>query len=452
MRRMRRRGDSVPGLSRQQSPECPHIAPPHSRGHSGVFSAQHGAQKLHLRLGTGRSQDMDNFEEELTCSICYGIFEDPRVLPCSHTFCRNCLENVIKSADSYLWRPSSLRCPSCRRTAELSPAGVNSLPINFALKSIIEKYDKDDHRNMATCTEHHRQPLNVFCLKDRKLVCGHCLTVGQHQGHPIDDLQSAYIKERETPSQLLGILSDKHFTGVSSVIKKLEEQMDYCKSIVQDDKREVSRFFEKLNDTLEQKKQDLLAALNCVNQQIAEVYTPQIEKMKEMQDEELDLISLSSSTQEEESPLAFLENIHDIRQRMKALKSQQLVSIYPVEIHPRIGHLLKEEWLKKNTGEIHQLPTPQVKIRFKKREENGHNTKSPYILLAISILFSLLMFLMLCKTDILPLLYGRYWTYLCEAMQMAVDSLCSNMQTVKVASLRISGVILECFTNSFSYS
>ncbi|KAM4771125.1 tripartite motif-containing protein 59 [Rhinophrynus dorsalis] len=313
---------------------------------------------------------MDNFEEELTCSICYNIFDDPRILPCSHTFCKNCLENVIRSSDGYIWRPSIMRlkCPSCRNISELSTSGILSLPINFALKSIIEKYKTDDHCKMATCPEHHRQPLNVFCLKDRKLVCGQCLTVGQHHGHPIDDPESAYIKERDTASKLLGILSDKNFTGVSFVIKKLEEQMDYCKNIVQEDKREVVCFFEKLSETMEEKKQKLLAALNEVNQQIIEIYAPQIEEMKQIEDEELDLISLSSSTQKEESPLAFLENIYSIHQRMKALKRKELISVHPVEVYPRLGKILQEEWLKTNAGEIHLKPIPKCNIRFDKKE------------------------------------------------------------------------------------
>ncbi|KAM4694960.1 tripartite motif-containing protein 59 [Discoglossus pictus] len=393
---------------------------------------------------------MDNIEEELTCSICYSIFVDPRILPCSHTFCRNCLENVVNSSENY-WRLSMFRltCPSCRGNVELPPTGVRSLPINYALKSIVEKYNPTERQSTATCTEHLRQPLNVFCLKDRKLVCGHCLTVGQHQGHPIDDLQSAYLKERETASKLLVILSDKEFTGVSSVIKKLEDQMAYCKRIVQEDKRDVLNFFEKLTESLEQKKQNLLATLNGVNQQIADVYSPQIEKMKEIQDEELDLISLSSSTQEEESPLVFLENIHNIHQRMKALKKQQLVPVRPVVIHPRIGQVLNDEWLKTDAGDIHTLPIPTIELRFDKIEENIKRTNKcafifPFILLFLALIA---LFILSCNTDTLHVLKDRYWTYLSELIKPAVNCACDHMYSVQAASLRLSGAIQHFFTH-----
>uniref|UniRef100_A0A8C0QPK8 Tripartite motif-containing protein 59 n=1 Tax=Chelonoidis abingdonii TaxID=106734 RepID=A0A8C0QPK8_CHEAB len=308
---------------------------------------------------------MHHFEEELTCSICYSIFEDPRVLPCSHTFCRNCLESVLQLSSNFsIWRPLRLplKCPNCRSIVEIPPSGTESLPINFALKAIIEKYQQEDHPDVATCSEHYRQPLNVYCLLDRKLVCGHCLTIGKHHGHPIDDLQSAYMKEKETPRKLLEQLTDEHWTNVCLLIEKLEEQKSHYENIVQDDKKAVLQYFKKLNDTLEHKKQALLAALDEVNAHISEEYAPLVENMKRIREEQLDLMSLNTSVQEEESPLLFLEKVDVVRQRVKALKQKQLPDIKPVEVYPRIGQLLKDVWSKTEIGQINKILTPKIKL------------------------------------------------------------------------------------------
>ncbi|XP_043347825.1 tripartite motif-containing protein 59 isoform X3 [Dermochelys coriacea] len=309
--------------------------------------------------------EMHHFEEELTCSICYSIFEDPRVLPCSHTFCRNCLESILQLSSNFsIWRPLRLplKCPNCRSIVEIPPSGTESLPINFALKAIIDKYQQEDHPDVSTCSEHYRQPLNVYCLLDRKLVCGHCLTIGKHYGHPIDDLQSAYMKEKETPGKLLEQLTDEHWTNVCFLIEKLEEQKSHCENIVQDDKKAVLQYFKKLNDTLEHKKQALLAALDEVNAHISEEYAPLVENMKRIREEQLDLMSLNSSVQEEESPLLFLEKVDDVRQRIKALKQKQLPDIKPAEVYPRIGQLLKDVWSKTEIGQINKILTPKIKL------------------------------------------------------------------------------------------
>ncbi|XP_053566077.1 tripartite motif-containing protein 59 [Bombina bombina] len=395
---------------------------------------------------------MDNIEEELTCSICYSIFEDPRILPCSHTFCRNCLESVINSSENYLWRPSMLRltCPSCRGIAELSATGIRGLPVNFALKSIIEKYNPNDHCGTTKCPEHPKQPLNVFCLKDRTLVCGHCLTVGHHTGHPIDDLQSAYIKEKETACKLLETLSDKNFTGVSCVIKKLEEQMAYSKRVVQDDKNEVLKYFDKLNESLEKKKQNILAVLNDVNQQIVDLYSPLIERMKQVQDEEIDVISLCRSTQEDESPLTFLENIHNIHQRMQALKKQQLVKVHPVVIHPRIGQFLKDKLLKTNVGDLDMLTIPPVQIHFKKDTGNTKTNKFPYFLPLCLFFILMVVFIVLCNQDIELLFKAGYCSYISKRMQLVVNCLCDNMYTVKTAFYKVLCIIQEFIMQYFT--
>ncbi|XP_029795829.1 tripartite motif-containing protein 59 [Suricata suricatta] len=310
---------------------------------------------------------MHNFEDELTCPICYSIFEDPRVLPCSHTFCRNCLENILQaSGNFYIWRPLRipLKCPNCRSIIEIAPPGIESLPVNFALRAIIEKYQQEDHPDIVTCPEHYRQPLNVYCLLDKKLVCGHCLTIGQHHGHPIDDLQSAYLKEKDAPQKLLEQLTDTHWTDLTRLIEKLEEQKSHSEKMVQSDKEVVLQYFKELSDALEQKKKSFLAALGSVNNLINQEYTPQIERMKDMREQQLELMTLTTSLQEE-SPLKFLEEVDDIRQHVQILKQRPLPEVHPVEISPRVSQIL-EDWSRTEIGQIKKLLIPEMKISSKR--------------------------------------------------------------------------------------
>lgn len=311
---------------------------------------------------------MYNFEDELTCPICYSIFEDPRVLPCSHTFCRNCLENVLQaSGNFYIWRPLRipLKCPNCRSSIEIAPTGIESLPVNFALRAIIEKYQQEDHPHIVTCPEHYRQPLNVYCLLDKKLVCGHCLTIGQHHGHPIDDLQSAYLKEKDTPQKLLEQLTDTHWTDLTCLIEKLEEQKSHSEKMVQSEKAVVLQYFKELSDTLEQKKKFFLTALCEVGNLINQEYTPHIERIKEMREQQLELMTLTTSLREE-SPLKFLEKVDDVRQRVQVLKQRPLPEVQCIEIYPRVSQVLKEDWNRTEIGKIKNLLIPEMKISSKR--------------------------------------------------------------------------------------
>jgi len=65
------------------------------------------------------------------CPICKEVYTDPRVLPCGHTFCRQCI-------GAFREQQQQLACPLCRKGFRLPANGVGDLPKNFALVDILE--------------------------------------------------------------------------------------------------------------------------------------------------------------------------------------------------------------------------------------------------------------------------------------------------------------------------
>lgn len=306
---------------------------------------------------------MDNLEEDLTCSVCYSLFSDPRVLPCSHTFCKTCLDNVLQvSVNFSIWRPLRLplKCPNCRSVVELPPTGVDALPINVSLRAIIEKFQKDNQPRAPSCPAHPRQPLNVYCVQDRQLICGLCLTVGEHQGHPIDDLQAAFIRERQAPASLLARLSDQRWAQVCELGEQLEQEKASCEVLVGQDRHVVEQFFQGLELILAQKREAFLGALDTASVEISLVYDPLIHRLKELQEEQLDLVSLGSLVEEEDSPLVFLEKVHTFRERVDALLMAPLPTVTSLSITPRAADYLPQHWAAVTIGGLEEGPVPQI--------------------------------------------------------------------------------------------
>jgi len=50
------------------------------------------------------------------CSICFGEFQSPIVLPCNHMYCEGCIEE---------WFVTKRACPICRRITELAAVGTS---------------------------------------------------------------------------------------------------------------------------------------------------------------------------------------------------------------------------------------------------------------------------------------------------------------------------------------
>ncbi|KAF4076750.1 hypothetical protein AMELA_G00218620 [Ameiurus melas] len=312
---------------------------------------------------------MENLEEDLTCSVCYSLFNDPRVLPCSHTFCKACLENVLQVSTNFsIWRPLRLplKCPNCRSMVELPPNGVEALPINVCLRAIIEKYQHDNEPRAPSCPEHQRQPLNVYCVQDCKLICGLCLTIGQHQGHTIDDLQTAYVKERNTPARLLERLTDRRWEEVCGLVEKLEQEKSRHEGLIRKDREAVTQFFQGLERLLEDKKEVFMKVLDRANGQLACAYKPLIEKLKDLKEEQLELVSIVSSISEDESALVFLEKVNHLRERVDDLTQAELPEVPTIHISPCLEEFLEEHWVNVTIGRLEDGPVPKVSCHVKR--------------------------------------------------------------------------------------
>jgi RING-type zinc-finger len=88
-------------------------------------------------MATGRTEEtlQKQVEEVTTCPICHGSFCDPRVLPCSHTFCLKC----IKDCASH--NHGRFECP-LRDGTTVKAAHIDALPINLVIRDIVELVKK----------------------------------------------------------------------------------------------------------------------------------------------------------------------------------------------------------------------------------------------------------------------------------------------------------------------
>lgn len=74
-------------------------------------------------------------EDVTNCSICQSSFCDPRVLPCSHTFCLK----YIKDGASH--NRGHFVCP-LRDGTTVKETQIDALPINLVVRDIVELVNK----------------------------------------------------------------------------------------------------------------------------------------------------------------------------------------------------------------------------------------------------------------------------------------------------------------------
>ncbi|XP_030847004.1 E3 ubiquitin-protein ligase TRIM33-like [Strongylocentrotus purpuratus] len=113
--------------------------------------------------------------QNLECPVCLNTFTDPKILSCSHNYCKACLDNLLGCHGN----DQMLRCPVCRAETQVPNQEVSKLPANLALKSLIEDM-KNQHQFCTNCKSEDRPQAVVYCRDCGKYLCIPC-----HSAHSL---------------------------------------------------------------------------------------------------------------------------------------------------------------------------------------------------------------------------------------------------------------------------
>ncbi|XP_004680298.1 PREDICTED: E3 ubiquitin-protein ligase TRIM13 [Condylura cristata] len=301
---------------------------------------------------------MELLEEDLTCPICCSLFDDPRVLPCSHNFCKKCLEGILEgSVRNSLWRSSPFKCPTCRK--ETSATGVNSLQVNYSLKGIVEKYNKIKiSPKMPVCKGHLGQPLNIFCLTDMQLICGICATRGDHTKHVFCSIEDAYVQERDAFESLFQSFETWRRGDALSRLDTLETSKRKSLQLLTKDSDKVKEFFEKLQHTLDQKKNEILSDFETMKLAVMQAYDPEINKLNTILQEQRMAFNIAEAFKDVSEPIVFLQQMQEFREKIKVIKETPLPpSNLPTS--PLMKNFDTSQWEDIKLADVDKLSLPQ---------------------------------------------------------------------------------------------
>ncbi|XP_069079382.1 E3 ubiquitin-protein ligase TRIM56-like [Pleurodeles waltl] len=211
-------------------------------------------------------------EDYLSCKICYELFRTPKLLPCLHTYCQQCLEQLVTKG--------SLNCPECRIKVSVKD-GVKNLKSNFFINSLLEllqpkqtndlecsvcatakkhltavsrcldchdflcqscslghgcsratishrvvdlkeflngQHDAEVRsRQEMSCLDHSQEPLRFFCDTCNSLICRDCRLLGHFQ-HQVMSMADAIKKKKPEVNQLI--------EGLGSNILKITQRKE----------------------------------------------------------------------------------------------------------------------------------------------------------------------------------------------------------------------------------
>ena len=146
---------------------------------------------------TVQDKSLEELEREITCGICQEHYTDPKILPCLHYYCKQCVLRLALRTGT--GKPFS--CPECRCEATLPEGGVDELKTAFfvnRLKSTVSTIERTHGKVEVKCElcEGSSSNAEAFCRQCARFICQECVnlhkriaTFKSHEVASLDDLK-----------------------------------------------------------------------------------------------------------------------------------------------------------------------------------------------------------------------------------------------------------------------
>ncbi|XP_029438728.1 E3 ubiquitin-protein ligase TRIM56-like [Rhinatrema bivittatum] len=324
-------------------------------------------------------------EDYLSCKICFELYRTPKLLPCLHSYCQQCLELLVKN--------SSLQCPECRMQVDVK-GGIASLKTNFFLNSLLELFEpkkvKDlicaicsssksviarcldcndflcqsctqghccsrltlNHkvvnlkeflegqhdtemrqRQEVYCQDHQKEPLRFFCNTCSSAICRDCRLLVHFQ-HEVGSMADEVQKKKPEVKKLI--------EGLDNNIKKISDQQQAMKESIEllnvagDSITEsITDYVNKVTAYLLEQKEDALARLSTFQNEQMEKYLSVKQELQSQMDKAVSTKKFSEEVLDvgKDCEIIYLENtMRDRIQELQTFIPQQLENKIP-ELH-----------------------------------------------------------------------------------------------------------------------
>ena len=318
---------------------------------------------------------LDELEKDITCAVCCGHYQEAKLLPCNHYYCRACIESLAKRS-----RGRPFPCPECRRDATLPSGSVEQLESAFfveRMKNVYQKMAKVEGKVEAVCesclkngkavafcrqctaflcapcVEHHPvlrvfeghkveslddlkrggakhlplkeapppkcpehdKTMKIFCFDCKCLICRHC-TLIDHNGHSYNFLKKCATEARKTLKDSLSPLQRVR-ANITVAYKKVAGTKTQVGSQEEEVCKSVEQSFDQLIAVLEQRKAELVKKVQTLAKEKKDALTAQMKGLEMSQTEIQSLVEFVERNVENTSDQDLMGILTQLQSKVK---------------------------------------------------------------------------------------------------------------------------------------
>lgn len=259
--------------------------------------------------------------QDIWCKYCSKVFEEPKVLPCLHTYCKQCIDVILGDNES------SLFCPICRSEVELPSKNLDDLPTNvvavrklqeferqklryreedcsgcengrhlatsrcleceeflcadctqahrrvkftrehqiLSLEEFVDRTNPKDESLFTTCGRHNAENVDMYCKSCDLLTCKDCRMTIDHAGHEVISLQNAIDSTKPTLLTLLEA-TQKNIPALQKSVYEIIKVYGRWQNKIDEISWQIRRTSRRLIQAIKEREHQLLKELNTIRE------------------------------------------------------------------------------------------------------------------------------------------------------------------------------------------
>lgn len=253
----------------------------------------------------------------VSCPVCYTDYSDevaelvPRILPCGHTYCTNCLEKLLNSEDDQqevlfsirqrqqarphvykvsrsLIRSVELKCPICNTSNHVQRGEISSLTKNYAVLNCKPKADNSTTTSSGKSGAHycpeHDHDQRVFCKDCKAIICVYCQLYGAHKGHDCA-LAADLVKPALETLESAEVTLNEHLRDIIGAESAVKNAMDVLRSSQKESLDAVQRYYETVAELMGKEKVKQMERISSWVEDQWDILQAQLQSLTDAQNE-----------------------------------------------------------------------------------------------------------------------------------------------------------------------
>ena len=232
-------------------------------------------------MASEMASNWQKVKEEVTCAICQDLLNEPKILPCLHSFCTGCLKEWSGRLANLDPSKRHLECPLCRAKVLLSTSrAVEELPSHFSAIRLVEIVRLQEQAGSKKVTPISCQNCDdeekavASCSECTMFLCEFCEKYHKKSKATKDHKICSLDEMRKGSGEVPSILPEKVEMCPTHPTKPLElyckcEEVLICRDCII--KKHKDHDYDVISDVVEGEKKILRGALPGIQQLVDKV-------------------------------------------------------------------------------------------------------------------------------------------------------------------------------------